>query len=122
MTYQEYWQEVSALALSILQEAKNENPDMSEDDLLDEINDRLHETIDGHQWIIYNSYNLDVIKHSNNQNYMAENIGDFKETVIEKGFFGLCQAVAYWAMYADIEAFQQDIVHTMLKYKVGMPI
>ena len=56
ITSTQYWNEVSALAQMIAEEAMQQSGnDRSEAEEL--INDTLlHETIDGHQWIIYNAY------------------------------------------------------------------
>lgn len=57
ISYSEYWIEVCALAQSITSEAKEYDRDIEE---------VLHETIDGHEWVIYTHYNFDVAKHSPN--------------------------------------------------------
>ncbi len=57
ISYSEYWIEVCALAQSITEEAKEYDRDISE---------VLHETIDGHEWVIYTHSNFDVSKHSPN--------------------------------------------------------
>jgi len=110
MTELEYWQEIESLAMSIIEETRSDNPDMSEDNLLDAINERVHETIDGHHWIIYYSYNLDIIKHSNNEDYMSNEIGGLDETLNKSGFDGLCLEIAFWAMYADVQYKINDLM------------
>ena len=73
LTYNEYWTEIKGIASNLVCEAlqsveiDNNNEPMDFDDkkeqAMDLINDSLlHETIDGHQWVIYYAYNLDVIK------------------------------------------------------------
>jgi hypothetical protein len=59
--------------------------------------DGLHETLDGHQWVIYTHQARQVIVHSDNPNYMIEEFG------LEPGdHFMFDERRAYWAMYADI--------------------
>lgn len=101
----DYWKEVSALAASIAEEAMTEcNNDL--DDAQEMINDRLlHETIDGHQWVIYYAYNLDVLQHSSNTDYMIDNLGTESagHVLEENGLSGLYSALAFWALYADVQ-------------------
>ena len=70
------------------------------------INDRtLHETIDGHQWVIYNAYNSDVMRHSDNPDYYPDNFGndDASHVLKERGLDGLHNVIAFWCMYADVQ-------------------
>ena len=114
MTNHEYWKEVRGTADSIaceaLQSAKIDNPELTDFEELKEaaeeiINDTLlHETIDGHQWVIYSNYNLDVIKNSDNQDYYVDNFG--LEALGESAKSGLdtlhCH-LAFWCLYADVQ-------------------
>jgi hypothetical protein len=104
MNYQEYWAEVSELADTIASEAMADNDrdrEAAEEDIWDS---RLHETIDGHQWVIYYSYNLDVIKHSDNEDYYADNFGgDSLAHSLEQGGLNTLHChIAFWALYADV--------------------
>jgi len=99
LTEFEYNKEIRSIAADLVSEAMAEHENDHEA-AEEEIHDsRLHETIDGHQWVIYYSYNLDVIKHSNNADYMADNFGF-------EGYDDLntlyCN-VAFWCMYADVQ-------------------
>ena len=58
-TYKEYRDEISDLAEDLYKEAGEEHPE-DEDDRNEYILDRVHEIVDGHEWIIYNAYNLAV--------------------------------------------------------------
>ena len=81
-----------------------ERCDNDRDEAEELINDSLlRETIDGHEWIIYYSYNLDVIQHSDNEDYMIDNFGIDEAGFIlkDKGLSGLHSAIAFWALYAD---------------------
>lgn len=112
-TSYEYWSEIKSLAETMVTETfewLDDKPDMTKEECfeatMDEINDHvLHETIDGHQWVIYSGYNLDVLKHSNNPDYMTDNFGDDMAGSIlsEQGLSSLHTSLAFWAMYADVQ-------------------
>jgi len=114
----EYWIEVQNLADNIVSEAMDEcDNDLNAAEEL--INDSLlHETIDGHQWVIYYSYNLDVIRHSDNAEYYQENFGvDALATSLEQGGLDTLHChMAFWALYADV----QDAITTKLEQLVEM--
>lgn len=105
ITSAQYWNEVDSLAKTIAEEAMQQS-DNDRSDAEELINDSiLHETIDGHQWIIYYAYNLDVYHHSDNSNYLIDNFGNEEAGTIlqEKGLDGLHQALAFLALYADVQ-------------------
>ena len=120
MNSQEYWKEVNDIADNMIEECMDEaRENITEPDTDDEyreyaeelINDsRLHETIDGHQWVIYYSYNLDVIQHSDNAEYMGDNFGGESMTacIDEGGVDSLHAAMAFWALYADVQELISD--------------
>ena len=104
ISYHEYWKEIADLADSIACEAMADNDndrDAAEEDIFDS---RLHETIDGHQWVIYYSYNLDVIQHSDNADYYSDNFGadSLAASLKEGGLDALHCHIAFWCMYADV--------------------
>jgi hypothetical protein len=66
ITQQQYWAEINELA----QDAFNEK-----DNYEDRI-DYVHELVDGHQWVIYNAYHFDVLKHCSDENAYFENFGE----------------------------------------------
>ncbi len=106
----EYWKEVSSIAECLVSASAdytdcNTTDTFDKDTILDHINDSaLHETIDGHQWVIYYAYNLSVLEYSDNADYMVENLGNEEAGYIlkDKGLSGLHTALAYWALYADV--------------------
>ena len=68
--YKVYWKEEDIAA----EEGSDYENDKEEAE--EYINDTLlHETIDGHQWVIYYAYNLDIIKYSGNAEYAVDNLG-----------------------------------------------
>lgn len=110
MNYSEYYAEVNSIAENLIAESMadfDNNPEQAMDDINDS---RLHETIDGHRWIIYNSYNLKVIEYSDNEDCMIDNLGDNEAEYIlrQSGLSGLHQAIAFWAFYADVSELLQD--------------
>ena len=116
ITCNSYWKEINDLARGMIEETyewldkADMEPDEIIEDVMDQITDHvLHETIDGHQWVIYYAYNLDVIKFSNNSDYMVENFGNDEAGHIlsKQGLDSLHTAIAFWAMYADV----QDVLH-----------
>lgn len=112
ITHSHYWGEVKSLAENMISETfewLEDKADMTREECfeatMDEINDHvLHETIDGHQWVIYYAYNLDVINYSDNADYMTDNFGnDMAGDILkEQGLNSLHTAMAFWCMYADV--------------------
>ena len=105
ITSSQYWNEVQDLAVSIAEDAMSycDNSREEAEELINE--SLLHETIDGHQWIIYYAYNLDIYQYSDNSDYYIDNFGgdDAAYVLKEKGLDGLHQALAFWALYADVQ-------------------
>lgn len=110
ITQQQYWVEVTSLADCVVSEAADQSDcntadTFDRDAVLEKIHDTvLHETIDGHQWIIYYGYNLYVLQCSDNSDYMIDNHGveSAGEVLKQSGLSGLHSALAYWALYADV--------------------
>ena len=103
-TSSEYHREISDLAESLYSEALEQN-DNDHDAAVDAIQDHLlHETVDGHQWIIYTYCNELIEQFSANAEafkdiYDNESIGAL---VAERGLDGLKPIIAYFAMYQDM--------------------
>lgn len=104
ITNAQYWIEVESVAANIaceaMQTAKNDR-----DEAEDIINDSLlHETIDGHEWIIYTAYHLPILQISDNTDYYIDNFGsdDAGYVLKNKGLDGLHQTIAFFAFYADV--------------------
>ena len=102
ITASQYWKEVEATAARVIARAQDESED---GDLMEVINDTiLHEEIDGHEWIVYDVYNLDVIQYSENIDHYIDNFGAdaAAEELKARGLTGLHTTIAFWAMYADV--------------------
>ena len=104
ITYSEYQDEISDIAEDIYKEAMEEHPE-DEDDRNEYIMERVNETVDGHQWIIYNAYSLSVYEHSSNPDAYQDMYGndDLGSIVADRGLLSLHTVIAYWAMQADVE-------------------
>lgn len=98
ITQSQYWTEVQELAENCVEEAAEYDRDLG---------DVLHETIDGHQWVIYYAYNADVIKHTDNESYAEENFGT--EAYAGKSYSDIGTIVAFWALYADVSEKAYDL-------------
>ena len=110
----DYNKEVQSIAEGLVNDNK---ADYEGKEALEEaINDTLlHETIDGHQWVIYYAYNLDVYEHSSNRDYAVDNFGDdwLQHTIKENGLQGLHQGLAFWCLYADVQEALHGVLETL---------
>lgn len=102
ITQSSYNKEIQSLAYDIANELLEEYGDRTEAE--DNAYDRIHEVIDGHQWIIYYAYNDDVLKFSPNNEaykdvYDNESLGAI---VSEQGVDSLGTMMAYFAMAQDV--------------------
>ena len=100
----QYWSEVQSLAVTIAEDAMAQC-DNNRDEAEELINDSLlFETIGAHQWVIYNAYNLDVLQYSGNSDRYVDEFGVDDAAIVlkESGLNGLHQALAFWALYADV--------------------
>ena len=120
MTKGQYNTEIKSIAESLVQEVMQENPELDADSYQIEeiIYDRLHETIDGHQWIIYYSYNDDVIRCSGNADayqgvYSNEDVGAL---IADKGLDQFGCTRAYFAMHQDVS---EQLEQALQAYEIG---
>lgn len=73
---------------------------------IDDMYDAVHETVDGSQWIIYYSRNLEVLNNTRHE----DNIEDQgMELDTSKGWRNIITQVAYWAMVGDVEDELADL-------------
>ena len=106
ITNTSYWEQISSIATELVTEAMDQS-DNDQEAAEELINDTLlSETIDGHQWVIYYHYNLPVLQFSSNESYMEDNMGadGVMAALYKGGISGLHTAMAFWAMYADVQA------------------
>ena len=94
ITNREYFAEVTALAEAV----HNVGREGSDYDDTCDPGDVLHELIDGHEWIIYTHYNLQVLRHSLNESALFDEMGpqtwDDMRTMTAQ--------LAWWALLTDV--------------------
>jgi hypothetical protein len=88
ITQKEYWKEVTSLAKQIAEEARGGG----------DRHDILHETIDGHEWIIYTWAYPYVLIHSRNEDALFEQLGG--QTT--DSYSDIMQRMAFWALKEDV--------------------
>ena len=69
----DYWDEIANIANEINEESKRADTDGFGDDF--DAYDRAHEWIDGHQWIIYTAYHMEVLQYTDNRDYYMDECG-----------------------------------------------
>ncbi len=107
ITEKEYWQEVRSLAISILDDAWEQHP--SEDDQREReefMSDRLHEDVDGHQWIIYTHYNVQVLHCAHNPEAYWDQMGEAPQA---ENYGQLMAVLAYSALQEDVAQVVGDL-------------
>lgn len=115
ITKNEYWDEVRSLARGVCEDTFDGCDTKA--DYEDTLSEMLFEAIDGHQWVIYYAYNLPVLQLSDNAEYMIDNFGEDSVTDSLKrgGLSGLHTALAFWAMYADVQEEIHDVADTIAR-------
>ena len=88
-TQTSYFREIAEIVEQVFEQAK---------ECQTEPLDVLHETIDGHQWVIYTYQSQRVLAHSNNADYSVENFG--AESIVQDGQVHWA-GLAFGAMYGD---------------------
>ena len=89
ITYSEYRQEIKALARSIEEECREYGR---------EAGDVLHETIDGHQWVIYTHHARTVLQMSDNDEAVFDGLWHQEWSGWGEAF----TRGAFFAMYEDV--------------------
>jgi hypothetical protein len=90
----EYWSEIRSIVENVKQDVRENEADLS---------DAIHEAIDGHQWVIYTGYNLDVLKHCSDESAgIDEGLIDANAALAEGGLSKLTAQLAYCAMERDV--------------------
>ena len=103
ITSTEYRNEINDSAINLIDELMDEL-DNDLDAVEDVLYDRIHETVDSHEWIIYTYHNAFVVKFSSNYEayrdvYDNESLGAL---VADKGSEGLACVMAFFAMSVDL--------------------
>jgi hypothetical protein len=94
VTSSEYWSEIRSIVENVKQDVRENEGDVS---------DAVHEAIDGHQWVIYTGYNLDVLKHCSDESAgIDEGLIDANVALAEGGLSKLTAQLAFCAMERDV--------------------
>ena len=91
-----YTQEVQDLARQIRDEAREYDSD---------VEDVLHETVDGHRWVIYTHLAMGVMQYTDHENA----IEDYGPPSMEGGWAAHVSRAAYAALAADVRAALSDL-------------
>ena len=103
ITQSTYYREITDLAKQCRAEAREYGRDVSE---------VIHETVDGHSWIIYTRHNLAVLQYSDHED-AAEEMGGLEDVLRSGGVSGLLTYLACAAMMADVDAAVAEIAEEM---------
>ena len=103
ITRRSYNEETASLAREALREAIVDNEDGDLDAWREDAQERLRETADGHQWIIYNRFHTQILEYTGNEDAAAE-IGGLDEALKKGGVSQVLQILAYCAFEADAMA------------------
>lgn len=93
ITYRAYWTEVDSIVTNILEESREYKVSY------DDVQERVWEDVDGHQWVIYTRYHYEVLGHSENDGYTVENFG--ADSAVKDGQLDTA-ALAFGALYGDV--------------------
>lgn len=88
-TTSSYFREIQAIVYGCFEQARDEHREPSE---------ILHETLDGHEWVIYTHKAKQVLAHSSHEDYVAENFGT--DGILDGGSINW-SLLAYGAMMGD---------------------
>lgn len=101
MEAREYWDEVARLGKYFSDNNPNgEGWAADYDNQQTDMRQALHETIDGHRFIIYYSKAQDVMRYTDNTDAYQDVTGD--DMPANTGFLDLCCKLACWAMTQDV--------------------
>lgn len=105
ITLQQYANECSDIARELVDECNADEEQMQ---------DRLHETIDGHQWIIYTFHNMQVLQHSKNEDAYFDDFG----TLTAESFSDAMVKMAFAAFMRDV---QEEIPEALERWRKEHP-
>ena len=102
LTEREYNDEIRSICTSAYEEYEAAHEEKSKPaDPSEWVYEWLHETIDGHQYVIYTYLNTQVLTHSSNENAYWD---QFDETPQASCYSQLMATLAFCAMQADVMA------------------
>ncbi len=111
ITLGSYAEEISSIARDCAEQAEGD---------LDSAMELAHESVDGHQWIIYNRFYADIIACSDNENAVEDFGGGLDEAFKRGGVSAVLQLIAFCAMLADVQAEISDACDTWTEKQEAM--
>lgn len=118
MLEDDYKTEIAQLAEDIVDEIVAENADVDDElGIMDLASERIHEIVDGHEWIIYTRHHRDVYDHTTNPEayqdvYDNHEIG---RIVANDGVEHLEMIMAFFGMLYDVT----DMVAIVAKQRIA---
>jgi hypothetical protein len=94
----EYWKEVEEIARDCAERARDEDRELSE---------VVWETVDSHQWVIYNAYHYDVLRHTDQD--VGARFEDMGGPSMKDGWEHVVLQAAFLALEGDVMEEAQDI-------------
>lgn len=101
MTESEYYNQIRDLMDELVSECEGDE---------DKIQDTIHETVDGHHWLIYTHHNIEVLQHSTNHDAYFDTFGPLEAD----GFSDAMLKMAYAAMYQDC---QDELIEALERWR-----
>lgn len=105
ITFKDYWKEILAIANEIAEDTKNEGEDR------EWAFERLWETIDGHEWIIYAWAQPYVLAQTNNDDAYFEMTGE--DSVPGNNTGQVLMTLAFYAMHQDTAETLERVLSEM---------
>jgi len=101
-------EECTSLARDIIEDFRRDYPGEDLADYRDEMSDRVHETADGHQWVIYNHKALMICAHCD----VSEGEAFLEDTGMPETptIYSLATLIVYGEMRSRIDAAIDDIL------------
>lgn len=94
ITQKEYWDEVSTIAKDMIDEMREQKEDH------DWAREQVHQTVDGHSWIIYTWAYPYVLIHTRNEDALFDEMGSQEAS----SYSDIMQKMAFYALYTDVMA------------------
>lgn len=86
--------------------------EISFDNLRETVDTNVHETVDGHEWIIYTKWHAKVIDASDNEDHFIDNFGAEAagDLIKEGGIDKLTQSIAFFALRQDVMEAAEEMI------------
>ncbi len=111
ITQKDYWEEIESLAKQCIEEAKEQDRELSE---------VIWETCDGHQWVIYTAYHHQVLQHCDAD--PAERFEDMGGPDMSKGWDNIVMQATYLVLEGDVSERAQRMLTEMEENEEGADV